>query len=370
MTKFKRLCAVAVLGLAAATPALADGDRISLHGFGNQDYWKSSANSFDGSGRGTWDNNFVGLDLTVTLTDRSKVWAQLETASNETPNFTWIFVDYDITDQLRAHVGAVRFPMGIFNEYIDTRALENWVVLPSVYSQEADMIHDSYEGVGLDYDIDLGRPGRLTLQGLVGNTYEPPVSTPTPPFPAQAGQSSLQADTVDRHVYGGRVTWQTPVAGLRLLLSGNQTLVATTSDNGQVPNQTGTENRWIASIDYAGEALDLKSEFNHHTIPGLDGFARLTSEAWYAQAAYRFGRWTPYVRYDSITTDTARAGDPSYYQRGRVIGLNRKLNENFNVRVEGQFNHGYALPVAAGETLVGSGKTDWQLFAASVNFQF
>jgi hypothetical protein len=363
------VCAVAVT-LAAICPAFAEEDRFSLHGYGNQDYWKSTSNSFDGSGgHGSVDNNFLGLVMSATINDKSKVWAQLQTSSTNSTTFTWFFVDYQITEQLRAHAGRVRFPYGIYNDIIDTKALQLSAALPLAYAQEADMVYNAYNGIGLDYDVDLGHSGHLLLQGFGGNVYEAGIGG-SPDFPDQVQLGDLKAEAANRRLFGGKITWDTPVDGLRAMVSGNQTMVETSAVNGQVPNQRGMENRLILSLDYTNAQLDLKSEYNLHRFPGLSGRQDLKSRAWYVQAGYLFGAWTPYARYDSMMTDESASGDPSYYQRDFVVGLNRKLRTNLNVRAEEHFNHGYALPVAAGETQTGKGKPSWQLFVVSVNFLF
>jgi hypothetical protein len=357
--------------LGAASPAAADDDRFSVHGFGNQDYAKSTANSFEQSGpSGTWDNNFLGLVMSATVNDRSKVWAQLQANSTEQARFTWMFVDYQVSENLSAHVGRVKFPWGVYNEFIDTRALQLSVGVPSVYSGEADMAYDAYNGVGVDYTLRSGKSGTLMLQGFFGNIYNPPSPISTPAFPGQIGNQDGQATAVDHHVIGGKVTWETPIDGLRLMLSANQTRIASTADNGQIPNQNGDENRVLFSIDYVTEKLDIKSELNLHKYPGLAGFADQKSRAYYVQFGIPRGMWTPYMRYDSIVTDINYSSDPSFYQRSVVLGVNRKIHANLNLRIEDSLNHGYGLPAVAGETARGAGKVNWQLFAASVNFMF
>ena len=56
-----------------------------------------------------------------------------------------------------------------------------------------------------------------------------------------------------------------------------------------------------------------------------------------------------FARYDRYVADKARAASDSYSQRIFVAGLNYKLRGNISLRLENQFNHGYALPVASGE---------------------
>jgi hypothetical protein len=104
------------------------------------------------------------------------------------------------------------------------------------------------------------------------------------------------------------------------------------------------------SFDYLAHEWDLKAEYNYHKTPAL--FTQYTpqttdikSKAFYVQLAHDIGKFTPFARYDHVITDTAQSGDPSYYQRIYVIGLGYKLSDNVNLRLEQDFNHGYALAV-------------------------
>lgn len=159
---------------------------------------------------------------------------------------------------------------------------------------------------------------------------------------------------------GGRIAYQTPVDGLRTMLS--------VYSSGMERVETGEPGRtkaWIWSLDYTRDALDLKAEYARKTAFGE------TAETWYGQAAYTLGeRWTPYLRYDYIITDRANRDDPSFYQRATVAGLGYRFNDYVGLRLETHFNHGYALPVAAGEMDAGTGKTDWRMTAVSFNFIF
>lgn len=364
-------CAVAAILAASLQAARADDDRFTVHGFGNQDYSKSTSNSFEQSGpTGTWDNNFLGIVMSARVTDESKVWAQFQSNSTENPRLTWMFIDYQITDDLSGRAGRIKFPFGIYNEYIDTRALQVSVGKPLAYSLEGDFTYDAFNGVELEYAKTLGTGGRVVVDAFGGNIFTPATPFFTPAYPDQFQMGNFEAVTNDLHVVGGKIAWETPVDGLRLIVSGNQTKVETTAGGGQVPNQQGVENRAIFSIDFVRDWVDLKAEYNMHKYPGLSGFSDEKSHAWYLQAAVPLNAWTPYLRYDSVVTNQDLSSDPSYYQRTVVVGINRRITRNINFRIEDGFNHGYAMPVAAGETLAGSGKVDWQLYAASVNFMF
>ena len=384
---FRRLAlATAISGLCGAGSAHAQETPLAIHGFGNQDDWRSSANSYQGADtRGTWGNNMFGVVFTAVVTDKSKVWAQLQADSNEQTRATWMFVDYQVNDDVRAHVGRVKFPFGIYNEIITTRALQMSVVEPAAYSIPADMTYDAYDGAGIDIDFHLPANNTLTLQAFGGNIFNPPDPQPAIPLnqdwgvnqyqnngPA-TGQNGYVAPHNDRTIIGTKLTWQTPVDALRLMFSANRATLESTmvsSDAGQ-----GTlfqEDRIMTSIDYAGDQLDIKAELNRHNIQGVDGIDPVDTQAWYVQVGYRLGDWTPYMRYDSIITNMAAQyqNNPSYYQNTLVTGLNYRLTNNINLRGEVHNNHGYALPVIAGETQAGTGTVDWQMFAFSANFMF
>lgn len=371
---------ITALGALCAGAAQADDDIFTIHGFGNQDVAKTSANTFEQAGpSATWENNFLGIVASARLSDKSKFWMQLQDNSVEEARITWMFVDYQLTDDLSGQVGRVKFPFGIYNEYIDTRALQMSVGKPLAYALEGDYGYDSYNGVGLNYTADLKRNGRVIIQGFTGDIFSPNAPYVSVAYPDQFQMGNLEAATVDRHIVGTKLTWETPVDGLRLMVSFNEDKVVTVGNGGQsagqtassqTANESGLELRWMLSADYVTDRLDLKAEYNHHKYPGLAGFPDEVSTAWYVQAGVPVGEWTPYARFDDAVTDTLQSSNPSYYQRTAVIGINRKITRNINFRIEDEFNHGYALPVASGETLAGAGRVNWQLYAAQINFMF
>src|SRR3954471_9091126 len=82
--------AVACAGSISSAQAADFGERFNVYGYGFQDYAQTSANPYLGTDqRGSWDNNFLGLVMSATIDERSKVWAQLEASSGEGTRFTW-----------------------------------------------------------------------------------------------------------------------------------------------------------------------------------------------------------------------------------------------------------------------------------------
>jgi hypothetical protein len=337
--------------------AAAHAGDIEIHGYGYQNYMQTDKNSYNGvDKKGAWDKNFLGLVGAVNLSDKSKLWAQLESNGYDTPFFTWFFLDYQFNDKLRGHVGRVKFPLGIYNETIDAKYLQVTALEPSMYQGATDMMYDAYNGLGLDYQQDAGN-GEILWQVYAGNLFDP-----APPV-----------DSRDIRTIGGRVTYRTPVDGLRLLLSLNRTNVEAldtqggTVEPGIPTGDVSNEDRAILSVDYVRDMFDVKAEFMKHKFP-LEG---VNSSAGYLQVGYKVtDKLMPYARYDNVTMDKNAKSDPSYYQKTVVVGVGYKFDSNIGFRLENHFNHGYALPVAEGDVAAGAGKKDWNMFIASINFIF
>ncbi len=340
------LCVAAAASSFAMPPASAGdlSDRFDVHGYGFQDYMQASKNQYMGADKhGTWDQNFLGVVVAATIDSRSKVWAQLEASTEEGTRFTWFFLDYQFNDAVRGHVGRVKLPLGFYNETIDLKSAQVSALAPSIYHGAADFVHDSYHGVGVDVEQDIAG-GHALWQVWGGNVYDvdPPV------------------DSRDRRAFGGRVTYATPVDGLRLMASAYRTQVQTLADSSM-----SNEDRAILSAEFVRDNWDLKAEYATHKFFGV------SSKGYYVQGAYAVNdKWTPYLRYDNVTLDKSQSSDPSLYQSTVALGLGYKLGKGIGMRVENHFNRGYGLPVAGGEVAAGAGAKKWNLLAAEINFQF
>lgn len=358
----------------------AFSDRFTLNGFGYQDYRQTSANNSDGADpRGTWTHNFLGLVFSGQLSDRSKVWAQLQSNGIEQTRFTWMFVDYTFTDALTGHAGRVKFPYGLSNEYIDNKALQMTVTLPFAYAESADMAYDSYNGVGLDWNTDLGKNGSALLQAYGGNIYTPPIALVRGSYLTNPA-TYTEAPTNDRRLLGGRMIWNTPLEGMRLMFSGNVAQVELRSPTILQPTgaQLSNEIRYMLSIEYHQGNTWVQAEYNQHRYPGfsyLTGypntrFAGVNANAWYLQSSYDIGRFSPFARVQSVTTDQNFSANPNYFEHQVTLGGSYKISKNLNARLEINRNRGYAIPVNGGWTPFNGGSMNWNEVASEINFIF
>jgi hypothetical protein len=169
-------------------------------------------------------------------------------------------------------------------------------------------------------------------------------------------------------IVGGRVTYKTPVEGLKFMASAYNSKVedfAIATAIAPLTPAIGNQKTSALSADYSNNNFDVKAEY------GKSKLFIAESETYYVQAGYTFAeKWKPYVRYDYITTDVTQKTDPSHYQKAKVLGLNYKINNSTAVRLENHWNDGYAMPVASGEVAAGAGIKDWKLLAASISFIF
>ena len=363
----KVVLAMALAGLYSQAFAIGNED-FSLNGYGYQNYGQTSANRSEGvDQRGSLDDNFLGLVASAKINEKSRLWAQLQANSTEQTRFTWFFVDYKLTDNVTARAGRAKFPYGLINEYIDNRAMQVANTVPLAYSGAADMVYDAYDGAGVDWRINTGA-GDVLAQVYGGNIYNPPAAIGAPLYPNNPPAFSVPPIN-DRRLIGGRLTWNTPLSGLRFMVSGNQTQIESTVSQPTM-GQLGKESRAMLSAEYVSGPITLQSEYNYHDIPALSGFSGVRSDAYYFQGAYALGDWTPFARYDYLNTDSRFTSDPNFYQKSITVGTNYRLAENLNLRVQDSFNHGAAVPVASQDTAFGAVKPNWNEFVVGVNFMF
>lgn len=325
------------------------GDTLTIHGYGHQGYVLSNDNPYLGSDvRGTWDYNSLAMVFSAKVSDDTKIWMQpFFTASGS--RLDWAYVDHQFTSNFSARAGQIKFPFGLYNEIIDAHFLQQTTLPPSLYQEATEMRFESFRGLSADYQHDVGDAALMTYEAYVGQAMD----FGTPGL-AKYGR-----------LLGGRVTFVTPIKGLNLMASAFDANVQNT-DRASPDFGVRTNKKTAAlSMDYTTDKWDVKSEYATNQFYGVD------ANTGYIQAGYSIGEhWKPFVRYDYITTDKAQKSDPAYYQKSTTVGVNYAVNTSVSVRLENHFNNGYALPVKSGEVAAGSGKKDWNLFAASVNYIF
>lgn len=341
---------VGTLALLAAVPsAAADFGNISVNGYGHQMYARTSANEYLGADRsGSFKDNIFSMVWSAKLDDRSRLWAQITSLSGESLAAHWFYVDRQLTDATVIRAGKVLQPIGFYNEIIDARFLQKSSVLPLLYQPDTDLVDEAYGGVGVGHTVKAGK-GEAIIDLYGGQIVE---------------HASVAATQRQKHLLGARVDWRTGVDGLRLMGS-----VADKKQQVQGDPADTTKRSLLLSAEYRTGDWELRGEAGSidRKLAGVSAKTRV----WYAQAGYDINdRWQVFTRYDDLRAPGFDSADASTYQRTVAVGGTWRINSNIAFRLEQHFNKGYAAPVLSGATAAGSGKTDWQLLAASVNFIF
>lgn len=330
-------------GWGSCAYAVELGESVEMHGYGHLGFLKTDANRYLKAGtEGTWQYRDLALLFTGKLNDRSKAWVQLYGSEGKV-RVDWAFVDYQLAAGPTLQFGQIKLPLGIYNEIRDVEFIRPSSMRPFLYQDAAEISDEAYRGVGLLHDHDLGG-GSMSWNFYAGRIAE------------------FEEDHPHTHkgLVGARAVYRAPVEGLSVMASAYDSELAM-KDTGE----RGHKRVAVLSLDHVRGDLDLKAEYGRRTAFGE------SAETWYGQAAYTFGdKWTPYLRYDCVTTDSANRADPSFYQRSAVLGLGYKFSANVGLRLETHINHGYAMPVASGEVEAGAGETDWSMTAFSLNFFF
>lgn len=346
----RRAAGAGALALLAAGPAAAaEFGNITITGYGHQSYVRSSANQFLGGDKtGSFKDNIFSTVWSAKLDDRSRLWAQLTANSGEAINVDWFYIDRQLTDSTVIRAGKVLQPIGFYNEIIDARFLHKSTVLPLLYQPDTDLVDEAYGGVGVGHTMSLGK-GQATFDLYGGQIVE---------------HAAVAADQRQKHLLGVRADWRPDIDGLRLMVSAadkKQRVVTDAADT--------TKRSYLVSAEYRTGDWEVRAEGGSidRKLAGVSDKTRV----WYLQTGYDINeRWQAFVRYDDLRAPGFDASDASTYQRTVAVGGTWRINSNISFRLEQHFNKGYAAPVLSGETAAGTGKTDWQLFAASVNFIF
>jgi hypothetical protein len=335
------------VGVQSASHAAKLGDVLEIHGYGHQGYLQTTDNTYlKADTKGTADYNALALVFTATINEKTRIWAQLHNTSEQS-RLDWAYVDYQLTGNLTGRAGQMKMPFGLYNEIRDIKFLQLSTLQPMLYQEASEMVQESFKGVSAIYDHGLGG-GSLSWDAYLGQVTEWEESSGT-------GHKA-------KRLVGGRVTYKTPVEGLRFMASAYNNAY---QDTAQTPVNKGNRKTWVLSADYANNNFDAKAEYAKMK------FFSEESETYYVQAGYTFaGKWTPFVRYDYITNDVAEKTNPAHFQKTKVLGLNYKINNSVAVRLENHWNNGFALPLASREVTSSTAKTNWNMLVLSVSFIF
>lgn len=370
--KLSAIIGILILGTVNAQANAASVDeRVSVHGYGDTGFVRATENNYTRkSGGNNWDFNYLSVNFTAQIDEKTKIVAQIRQGSEITGDMG-AYVNHNLTDNLTLRAGQMKAPVGIFNEIRDIKFLQLSALTPLMYQDAVGILPDSFKGVEAIYHLDMGAH-RLTFNVYGGEPKGSNNYVEIQPLAAPGYFVQVQ------NIYGGRLTYKTPV-GLKFSLSSFQndllsnTCTAPCTLPPNAPGATSSVRRLSsASIDFRNYNFDIKMEIAMATdFPGTAN--ENTGKAYYGQIGYTFAeKLTPYIRYDYLIYNINQDANPGAFQEAKVVGFSYKLNRSVSMRMENHWNHGYAIPAntQGANFNYTDAKIDWNLFAMGINFIF
>ena len=356
----------------------ADTPEVDIHGYVSQGYLNTSKNNYLGDTQdGTFDFNEAAINFQSQLTDDLRIGVQLyardlDGIGQDRVGIDWAYADYHWKDELGFRVGEVKVARGLYNEYSDLDLANPTVLLPqSVYDERLRDFLTSVYGGSIYGNVPMRAAGSVDYEMFGGSqTIRPDGSINDfirSGFYNSAEGTDYQSNSITlQSMYGGSVIWNTPLRGLRLVVSALQFNHLLSVGNLTVPGPDGTIQFLPMSLDVTkGQNLVVGAEFTRNklrlasegTIWNMDytntGPAPASSvlrwAGWYVQAAYQIlPRWgvaaTVGTFYDN-RLDRSGAGysDPRLaYQKTAALTLRFDPVNWVALKAEGSFINGYA----------------------------
>lgn len=375
---------------------------IAMHGFVSQGYLRSTNNNyFSNTEDGTFEFNEIAVNFSAPITDELSFGVQFfsrdfGTLGNNELFVDWAFLDYNLYDWLGFRAGKIKLPFGLHNLKRDADMLRTAIILPqSVYSEGLRDFVIALYGISLYGTKDAGTLGYFDYEIYLGTLH---MKSDTPYFqqslaqlqytlPDVAGIISMISleDIAIKHTEGGVLTWNTPIAGLKLnatflyadcesnaTLSGTTPLIMEVTVNGFNTQSIEYDSGGL-TFTVEAHQMDMKTElFSQKSGYKADG--------WYGSASWEalpslslgitYGEYYPNNK-DRDGKDYKAVDLPDFYawQKDVTLSVRYNINEYWCIKLENHWINGLGLagivsnpPETADE--------NWLLYAIKTSLNF
>lgn len=247
-----------------------------------------------------------GLQISSDVADNMSVVAQI-LGRGDQGNFNaiieWAYVDYQFHETTSVHVGKIKQPMYLVNDYVEVGYAYPWIRPPS----EVYYIHNpinSVNGIELLLQLPVG-PGTLSFQPYLGSNRDDIANAQGAYFEAE----NIYGIDVK---YAGR-GYTAHAAGFKcdVKTTGGFTMVNTIA--GDIAVDLNGEG--VCKVMAAGFNLDMANivvyaEWTKRTTTEDLSRAFGDTEGYYATIGYRFGKFMPHITYAAMegTASTVTPG--------------------------------------------------------------
>ncbi len=336
MNKLGRFC---IASVCAAMPFASMGGEIGeiqWHGFMTGAYMGTSGSgegrhySGDVSDSGTTKDTRLGLTVDTQVDEKWRFAAQMKAKGVEDYNteMDWAYATYDYSDSFSVNVGEIKYPIGLYSEYIEVGYTYPWLRAPETfYNQDLfgpNVTRISYSGLGLLF-TSLGEETETNLN-LFGGLV----------------------DIIDGHLnqFAGAKLGFNWAEVLRLQLGATTGIMEIESGS----PRSGMDGKRHTSYT-AGIALDLESfVFNTEVSSYTMEVDTMDTTSGYVMVGYRFGDFMPHLTWGKWDV---KGG---WGQEDITVGLRTELTSNTALKIDiKQVTPGdKANPLAEPDSLVGS----------------
>jgi hypothetical protein len=383
--------------LSAAPSAMAQIDKIDVHGFASQGYMGSSSyNYLMPTKEGSWAMSEYAVNVGTDINDDLRIGVQLFSRNlgeigGSRVDIDWAFGDYHRYDWLGLRAGRVKVPFGLYGETADFDHVRTSVLMPQgVYDLRFRNMRTALNGINPYGNVNLKEAGGLDYTvafGMAPVAADGSVSQ----FMDDTGYATLVSNE-NKFTLGAQVMWNTPLEGLRLghTLTKFDTRMTLAIDPmvagmlGIDPIQAmkfeGTVN--TASVEYAYSNLLLASEYNWwDTGKGNSIGMDLAWENWYVQGSYRLNRWFEVGSYYSVHYEDKdnHEGDgyspkSNAWQKDLALSTRFDITNNMTFKIEGHYMDGNALLMLMDNPILtqdpSNAEDNWYMIASKVSFAF
>lgn len=250
-----------------------------------------------------------GLQISSDITENMSVVAQV-LGRGDQGNFNaiieWAYIDYELHDTTSIHVGKIKQPVYLVNDYIEVGYAYPWIRPPQeVYYSNNPL--NTVNGIELLLQFPVGR-GTLSFQPYLGSNRD---DIPN------GGGAYFEAE----NIYGMDIKYSG--RGYAVHASSFQCEVKIIGQPFQVENTLlGTvevglgDSKGDCYVGSTGFNLDLANfvvyaEWQKRTTDETLSRAFGDTEAYYATLGYRFGKWLPHITYASVDGKASVVGLPA-----------------------------------------------------------
>jgi len=249
-----------------------------------------------------------GLQISSDVSDNMSVVAQLlgrGDAGNFNAIVEWAYIDYEFHETTSLHVGKIKQPVYLVNDYVEVGYAYPWIRPP----QEVYLLNNplnTVNGIELLLQFSVG-PGTLSFQPYIGSNRD---DIPN------GGGAYFEAE----NIYGLDVKYSG--RGYTVHASNFQCEVSVTGQTFTAPSLLGPVDVTLGgskgdcNVTAAGFNVDLANfvgyaEWTQRTTDETLSQAFGDTEAYYATIGYRFGKWLPHLTFASITGEASTVGLPN-----------------------------------------------------------